>query len=69
MRGLLTLLFRTRAFENAVVVAMTNYPAPYMNGNSVAYGADASQLVAANGAEGVYMVIEILKYSEQATNT
>eukprot|EP00026_Physarum_polycephalum_P012396 Phypoly_transcript_12697.p1 GENE.Phypoly_transcript_12697~~Phypoly_transcript_12697.p1 ORF type:complete len:321 (+),score=49.87 Phypoly_transcript_12697:97-1059(+) len=47
--------FQTRAFENGVVVALTNYPAPYQNGWSVAYNADASTLVEAGGDEGIYM--------------
>jgi len=47
--------FQTRAFENAVVVAMANYPAPYQNGWSVAYNANASTLVEADGEEGIYM--------------
>jgi len=47
--------FQTRAFENGVVVAMANYPAPYQNGWSVAYNANASVLVEANGDEGIYM--------------
>eukprot|EP01114_Cavostelium_apophysatum_P008812 TRINITY_DN2164_c0_g1_i1.p1 TRINITY_DN2164_c0_g1~~TRINITY_DN2164_c0_g1_i1.p1 ORF type:complete len:253 (+),score=50.67 TRINITY_DN2164_c0_g1_i1:325-1083(+) len=47
--------FKTRAFENGVVVAMANYPAPYQNGWSVAYNADASVLVEADGDEGIYM--------------
>jgi len=29
--------FRTRAFENMVAVAMTNYPAPHCNGHSCAF--------------------------------
>ncbi|HEX8136295.1 MAG TPA: carbon-nitrogen hydrolase family protein [Pyrinomonadaceae bacterium] len=33
--------FRTRAFENMVGVAMTNYPAPQNNGRSVAFDAVA----------------------------
>jgi len=47
--------FQVRAFENGVVVALTNYPAPYQNGWSVAYNADASTLVEAGGDEGIYM--------------
>lgn len=47
-----------RAFENGVVVALTNYPAPYQNRWSVAYNADASTLVEAGGEEGIYMVSE-----------
>lgn len=41
--------FRTRAFENMVGVAMTNYAAPQNNGHSVAF--DAVAYAPANGAE------------------
>lgn len=37
-------MFRTRAFENAVVVAMANY-ATVCNGRSPAYDADGAELV------------------------
>jgi predicted amidohydrolase len=37
-------MFRTRAFENAVAVAMANYGAPACNGRSPAYGADGAEL-------------------------
>jgi N-carbamoylputrescine amidase len=55
--------FRTRAIENMVGVAMTNYAAPRYNGHSVAYhpmafGTDGPQdllIVEAGGAEGVYL--------------
>jgi len=47
--------FQTRAFENGVVVALANYPAPYQNGWSVAFNADSTPLVEANGDEGIYM--------------
>lgn len=56
--------FRTRAMENMVGVAMTNYAAPQYNGHSVAYhpvayDRDGTSLdlliVEAGGAEGVYL--------------
>jgi N-carbamoylputrescine amidase len=55
--------FRTRAFENMLGVAMTNYAAPQENGHSLAYdgvafdrGGSLSMLVVEAGeAEGVYM--------------
>jgi len=56
--------FRTRAFENMVGVAMTNYAFPQENGRSCAYDAIAFDqheasldtcLVEADGREGIYM--------------
>lgn len=47
--------FKTRAFENAMAVAMTNYGAPQMNGHSVAFDAGGQLLVAAGKEEGVYL--------------
>lgn len=48
--------FKTRAFENAVGVAMTNYaaPHPYCNGHSVAYDAAGALLVQAGAGEGIF---------------
>ena len=46
--------YKTRAYENAVGMAMTNYATPSQNGHSVAFGADGALLVAAGGAEGIY---------------
>ena len=40
--------FKTRAFENETALAMTNYPAPYMNGRSMV----VSPIAYAPGAEG-----------------
>lgn len=47
--------FKTRAFENAVAVAMANYPAPLQNGHSVAYGAEGELVVEAGEPEGIYL--------------
>lgn len=47
--------FRIRAWENAMGVAMTNYPIPDQNGRSVAYGANGDELALARGAEGIYL--------------
>ncbi|HOD48869.1 MAG TPA: carbon-nitrogen hydrolase family protein [Candidatus Hydrogenedentes bacterium] len=47
--------FRIRAVENAVGVAMTNYPAPHMNGQSVAYDAAGEVVVHAGASEGLYL--------------
>jgi len=40
--------FKTRAFENKTALAMTNYPAPYLNGRSMV----VSPIAYAAGAEG-----------------
>ncbi len=40
--------FKTRAFENQTALAMTNYPAPYLNGRSMV----VSPIAYAAGAEG-----------------
>jgi N-carbamoylputrescine amidase len=45
---------QTRAMENLVAVAMTNYAAPEHNGHSVAFGPGGGLLVEAGEAEGVY---------------
>ena len=47
--------FKIRAWENAVGVAMANYPAPHQNGCSVAYDAGGKCLVQAHEKEGIYM--------------
>ena len=47
--------FRIRAWENVLGVAMANYPQPYQNGHSVAYGSSGDCLVMAGEEEGVYL--------------
>ncbi|TVQ24682.1 MAG: carbon-nitrogen hydrolase family protein [Spirochaetaceae bacterium] len=47
--------FQARAFENAVGLAMTNYPDGHCNGHSIAYDAAGRLIVEAGGAEGVYL--------------
>lgn len=47
--------FKSRAYENAMGVAMTNYAAPQQNGHSVAFDADGSLIVEAGGAEGIFI--------------
>ena len=47
--------FRARAFENAVGVAMTNYPDGHCNGHSIAYDASGRLVVEAGGAEEIYL--------------
>jgi len=72
--------FRTRAFENMVAVAMTNYAAPEANGRSVAYGPAAYDInenmidnlvIEAGDNEGVYLaefdIDEIRAYRQRET--
>jgi len=47
--------FKVRAWENAMGVAMANYPRPHKNGRSVAYDGAGNQLVLAGAREGVYL--------------
>jgi predicted amidohydrolase len=47
--------FRSRAFENAVGVAMANYAAPQLDGHSVAFDVDGGTLVQAGAEEGVFV--------------
>lgn len=47
--------FRSRAFENAVGVAMANYAAPQLDGRSVAFDVDGATLVQAGAEEGVFV--------------
>lgn len=42
-----------RALENQVGFALTNYPAPYYNGMSVAYDHNGNQLVMAQSDETI----------------
>lgn len=47
--------FKIRAWENGMCVAMANYPAPQLNGRSVAYDAGGKCLVLADEQEGIYL--------------
>ena len=47
--------YRARAFENAVGLAMANYPDGHCNGHSIAYDAAGGLIVEAGGAEGIYL--------------
>jgi predicted amidohydrolase len=59
--------FQTRAYENMVGFAMTNYPAPFCNGHSVAYDGIAygeidgpardMQLVEASEEPGIFLAV------------
>ncbi len=46
--------FKIRAWENAMGMAMANYPAPQHNGHSVAYDTEGNCLVLAGEEEGIF---------------
>lgn len=48
--------FQTRAYENAVGVAMTNYPVPKNNGHSCAFDANGDKILIAGEDEGISIV-------------
>jgi predicted amidohydrolase len=47
--------FKVRAWENVMGVAMANYPAPQLNGHSVAYAASGEELVLAGKRPGIHL--------------
>lgn len=61
---------QVRAFENALVTAMTNYPAPFYNGYSSAYDVDGYLLNMTNQTEGIVMVsFNITRVRQYRTTT
>lgn len=48
-------MMATRAYENVVGVAMTNFAGPYMNGESSMWDGEGSVMARASAAEGVVM--------------
>jgi hypothetical protein len=54
--------FRTRAFENAVGVALTNYPAPLFDGHSCAFTVDGTPVCIATEKEGIFLAPFDLDY-------
>ncbi len=64
--------FRSRAFENSVAVAMTNFagPHPYCNGHSVAYGTHGELIVEAGEQEGIFLAgFDLEKMREHRAKT
>ena len=62
--------FQTRAFENAVGVAMTNYAAPQNNGHSIACNVDGAVNVAAGDQEGIFIAdfdLEVIRQYRMKT--
>ena len=53
--------FQTRAFENSVGVAMTNYASPYLNGRSCAFDVNGDKILVADEKEGVFVAAFNLK--------
>ncbi|MBA3721086.1 MAG: carbon-nitrogen hydrolase family protein [Parachlamydiaceae bacterium] len=47
--------FRTRAFENMVGMALSNYPKPKNDGHSCAFDADGKPVLIANDEEGIFL--------------
>jgi len=62
--------FQTRALENAVGVAMTNYPKPFQNGHSCAFNSRGDKLLIAGEHEGIFIVpFNIIKIREHRMKT
>ena len=62
--------FRIRGWENAMAVAMANYPAPSHNGHSVAFDAAGNRLVEADEKAGVFLAridLDELRRTRQKT--
>ena len=47
--------FQSRAYENAVGVAMTNYPGPFQNGHSCSFDCNGDKIFIADESEGVFI--------------
>lgn len=63
--------FQTRAFENAVGVAMANYPEPLQNGHSCAFDAYGDKILVADESEGIFIVqfdMEEIRARREKTN-
>jgi len=62
--------FQTRALENAVGVAMANYPKPFQNGHSCAFDSKGDKLLIAGKHEGVFIIpFNIIKIREHRKRT
>ena len=58
--------FGTRALENNMIMAMTNYPNPGYGGRSVVYMIDGKPLLEAGGEEGIYTTTVDMYWIRQA---
>jgi len=62
--------FQTRALENAVGVAMSNYPKPFQNGHSCAFDSKGDKLLIAGEHEGIFIIpFNIIKIREHRKKT
>jgi len=62
--------FQTRALENAVGVAMTNYPKPFQNGHSCGFNSKGDKLLIAGEHEGIFIIpFNIIKIREHRRKT
>ena len=62
--------FQTRALENAVGVAMANYPKPFQNGHSCAFNSKGDKLLIAGEREGIFIIpFNIIKIREHRKKT
>ena len=62
--------FQTRALENAVGVAMANYPKPFQNGHSCAFNSKGDKLLIAGEHEGIFLIpFNIIKIREHRRKT
>jgi len=62
--------YQSRAYENAVGVAMANYPKPFQNGHSCAFDCNGDELLVASEDEGVFMTtFELDKIRSYRNNT
>ena len=62
--------FQTRALENAVGVAMANYPKPFQNGHSCAFDSKGDKLLIAGEHEGIFIIpFNIIKIREHRGKT
>ena len=48
--------FQIRAYENAVGVAMANYPKPFQNGHSCAFDSNGDKIFLAAEEEGIFII-------------
>ena len=69
--GIVTDMVRVRAFENAMAIAICNYPGPVQDGHSVAFSADGTETLRAPEQEGVYVAkfdLEDIRRYRRETN-
>ena len=55
LNGIVLDMIKVRAFENAIAVAVCNYPNPIEDGHSTAFNPDGTVVVKAGHEEGIFM--------------